>query len=57
MSSSGKFNLWVFGIGFVLMIIGLLAKTWEIWAIGGGIFLFGVLVYVARRFIGTVGRG
>lgn len=56
MSSSGKFNLWVFGIGFALMIIGMFAKTWEIWAIGGGIFLLGVLVYIARRFIGTVGR-
>lgn len=56
MSSAGKFNLLVFGIGFLLMIVGMLLKTWEVWAIGGGIFLLGVLVFVARRFIGTVGR-
>lgn len=49
----GRFNLGVVVVGIIVMVAGAFTHP-NIFLVGLGIFLFGIVIFVFRRFFGKI---
>lgn len=53
----GRFNLIVIVVGMIVGVIGAFTPNHpNLWIVGIGLFLFGIVIYVFRRFFSEILR-